>query len=469
LSVSALVILNVSHNAIPYISKFYFCGLSKLKYLYLENNPLDVIGSHGFYGLHSLATLNLSNMAITEIQACSFDSLLEMETLDLSHNNITSITSDLFCAHTQLLYLDLRGNPIAMIAKKAFIHLTKHVHIESDTPGLCCQVPDTIKICSDTRKTYFASCTNLLGHYTQQYFIWIISLMVIVENVLSIYIINRNTFHKYTSKEHVLIHLFHRQVLSVSDLLMGFYLILISIIDIFYRGDYFLMLKWRHGIFCQMLGVLCLFSFELSLFMVLILSCEQFCAICLSMRDIRMNKVSSITCVSLGVCLSILISVMPVIVLSLSSTPLDNSLCLLMLSLKYQSTAIIIIYYMYNSAIAILTILFYTCIAFFVIRAKIQSKRLGQQRRNTQTVRAVVRLVVLALTNVSTWVVLATLGLYQWYSLGLSHHTLAWVVIIALPCNAVFNPIIGTFTTKLFLDRVTCKTGSHIKTNKTHV
>ena len=85
---------------------------------------------------------------------------------------------------------------------------------------------------------------------------------------------------KQTKTNRNIVQTFLLRNLAMSDLLMGVYMLLIALADIYF-GEYFPMQaeKWRSGITCRIAGTLGILSSEASVFFVTLISTDRFMSI----------------------------------------------------------------------------------------------------------------------------------------------------------------------------------------------
>ena len=118
----------------------------------------------------------------------------------------------------------------------------------------------------------FSSCHDLLKDYALRVFMWILGLSALLGNlfVIGVRVFKKLTVETNLIQSRLITHL------AVSDLLMGWYMIIIASADAYYRGDYALHADtWRAGAMCRFAGFLSAFSSEVSVFIIMLISIDR--------------------------------------------------------------------------------------------------------------------------------------------------------------------------------------------------
>ncbi|KAM5238842.1 toll-like receptor 5 [Ctenodactylus gundi] len=112
LAESSVVILDLSHGSIFFLSSRLFGTLQDLKVLNLAYNNINTLAGDVFYGLNSLQVLNLSFNLLGELYNPSFQGLPNVSYIDLQRNHIGIIQDQTFKLLGKLSTLDLRDNAL---------------------------------------------------------------------------------------------------------------------------------------------------------------------------------------------------------------------------------------------------------------------------------------------------------------------------------------------------------------------
>ena len=319
-AVVKLEMVNVSLSA---IIQYYFQGLISVKILSLQDNNIYRTERYAFHGLFSLPELDLSHQMLSNIAPCSFKGLKVLKSLNLSYNLISALNKNTLCGLPNLILLDLKGNDIYFVDPLSFTVVSNLQILDSNTQGICCY--KDFQQCSPKFDDDFASCISILSEKALQVFVWGLAVFVIIDNLdaLSTLIL----FKSDQSKKRM-IHTFYQIHLTLSDLIMGCYFLLLAIFNIIYEGDYVQVASlWKKGLPCKSLAFISLFSFQMTMYMTLILSVERFIALGLPMNTMFSRLRLARLVILMGWILSAGIATFPFVLLLTFITLSSTMLC----------------------------------------------------------------------------------------------------------------------------------------------
>ena len=117
-----LYVLNLTDNAIWWLTSEHFLGLGRLQRLFLNRNKLELIESNLFYRyLTGLQTLDLSRNKIATLSPNAINDLRNLVSLHLSDNMLTSIETIHFLGLEKLRNLNIDGNEIENLTIANFV------------------------------------------------------------------------------------------------------------------------------------------------------------------------------------------------------------------------------------------------------------------------------------------------------------------------------------------------------------
>ena len=284
--------LYMDNNMLKEIHPTVLGELTSLEVLYLSNNPLYHLHPDTFQNLSSLDFLKLHNISLTFLPEDIFLALHQLRHLDLSANNLQELRFHPFEVCTFLTTLNLTQNPLQWISKDSFIGLNVSTRVFVDNPASCCFVSKA-NCTPNSSKSPFLTCGRLLPYNVLRVGIWTISVLAIVNNVLGILVMCKQ--RKQANKIQFLLI----TNLSVSDLLMGVYLISLLSADLYYT-DYFPSHSraWRNSALCKIVGSLSTLSSEASVFFITMISIDRAIAINFPFRTHRGGTKSTCIIVS---------------------------------------------------------------------------------------------------------------------------------------------------------------------------
>ena len=315
--------LNLNHNRISTITQQVFQNLTELRYIFLECNRISRIHPQLFHiRFNQLYWLQLDHNDITDIHPNQFEFVYGLYYLDLSHNNLVNfalasnvsliflrylslsnnklgvLPYTVFQDTLSLIYLDLSRNRINMVnamilnannsrnlidiidlrqnnlyslntdSFSSFPFLTV---VLVDNEATCCFI--TGVICSATiPRSQFLTCGRLLPNLSQRVIMWIVGLFALLSNLGVL-------LYRYRSKEKGnKVQLLLISNLSISDFIMGVYMVIISSADLYYK-QMFPSELWRLSFVCKFAGTLSVLSSEASVLFVTLISLDRFLGI----------------------------------------------------------------------------------------------------------------------------------------------------------------------------------------------
>ncbi|GFR80212.1 G-protein coupled receptor GRL101-like, partial [Elysia marginata] len=221
--------LDLSHNEVVSLRNFSLVHrMRKLKELNLShNNKFIDVGGITFMVLRQLKVVDLSFTAIDRIYKYSFDLSNDLETLSLKQTRITKLN---FYFPKQLQYLNIEQTIIEAVDKGIFKDIQKPMReISSSSYKVCCpQVLGTRipgRVCHFPKESV-SSCTDLISERSLRVMLWLIGLSNLVGNVVTL-------IYRLTWDRKLLLKPYGLFVtnLGVCDVLMGCYLIAITVAD----------------------------------------------------------------------------------------------------------------------------------------------------------------------------------------------------------------------------------------------
>uniref|UniRef100_A0A1A9X1V3 G-protein coupled receptors family 1 profile domain-containing protein n=1 Tax=Glossina brevipalpis TaxID=37001 RepID=A0A1A9X1V3_9MUSC len=237
-----LLELNLNDNLITHIHPKAFCGLRNIRDIRLVGNPLKHLSSHTF----------LTNQYL--------------EALSLGYTPLQINGS--FLWRLNISYLNLTGIPFGSIDFEAINAMKNLKYIIYDRFYYCSMTPN-VRMCrpiSDGVSTF----RDLLSKPILRYSVWIMAFFTITGNIMVLW--GRFIYRD----ENVAVTMVIRN-LALADLLMGFYLLIIGMLDYRYRNEYHrVALDWITSWHCVAMGVLAVSSSEVSMFILAFMSLERF-------------------------------------------------------------------------------------------------------------------------------------------------------------------------------------------------
>ncbi|XP_054275996.1 G-protein coupled receptor GRL101-like [Macrosteles quadrilineatus] len=441
-----LSVLDLHDNLITYLSNGSFYGLASLKALHLQGNKLQAIQAYAFYGLYSIISLDLQGQEIHSIEPEAFIGLHSLAGLDLSHNKITLLSHGTLRGMPSLLFLNLSENWIKEIEPNVFRSVPLLDKLVTDEFRFCCLARNTSSVCLPPPDE-FSSCEDLMSNLVLRLCVWLLAGVATVGNVL---VIVWRTRYSHCNQ----VHSFLITNLALGDLIMGCYLLLIALVDWYYRGVYFIHdSTWRSSKLCALAGFLSTFSSELSVFTLTVITLDRFLVIIFPFRVRRLEMARTRRLMALGWSMAAVLSALPLshipyfhnfygrsgVCLALHITPDKPSgweySVFVFLFLNLASFSVIAVGYLW-----------------MFVAARTTQLAVARDRRSTESAMAW-RMTLLVATDAACWVPIIGLGLASLAGFTMPPQVFAWVAVFVLPLNAAINPVLYTISTAPFLSQ----------------
>lgn len=263
-----------------------FHNLTVLQELRLNLPFLKYADSGSFFGMSELQILYITNTKLKFLHSSIFTPLAKLQILNLTSNMLTTLSGELLNPLAELKSIDCRGNPI-ILKELIFTNNERLFYIYSDTYSLCCVKPDSV-----TTENCFApqfdvsSCEDLVENLGLSICLWIFGILALFGN--SAVLIYRAFMKGELTKDSYTISV---TCLSISDFLMGIYMVGIAFADANFRGEYvWREYEWRKSIICQILGMLSLISSEASVCFIAVITIDRYLLVKYPFREIKISR-----------------------------------------------------------------------------------------------------------------------------------------------------------------------------------
>ena len=498
-----LSLLYYANNMLRHVNADVLTELKGLKTLALSNNVLDEIPPGTLGAIINLVVLALDNNQIVFLHGDTFENQSRLMWLDMSHNRLHRLSDGLFQNLVMLSHLGIAGNELSQLYSRVFqncvnlvtLNLTQNnlqwittevfndlnesTLVYVDQYATCCFV--TAAECKySTFGSEFLTCKRLLPYSVLRTGIWIVSLATLLGNILVLYT-RCKTIEQRNKVQFVLI-----TNLSISDLLMGIYLMVLLFADLHFT-DYFPSHSesWRSSILCKTVGALSVLSSEASVFFITLISIDRFLGIRYPFSRHRLGTKSakiavsliwmlaffiSLTCLILGeidtdlypiseICVGLPISrrtMYETNVTSAMQTSYLSSIRVMKIATEIKHEVAGSKAGMYFS-IAIFTglnllcfLVVGTCYLLIFISVRQSAKRSSRSIDTNEEIRMAKKMSLIVLTDFCCWVPLGVMSiLVQSGAVTIDPVGYAWIATFILPFNSSINPFLYTFASKI--------------------
>ncbi|CAG2192076.1 unnamed protein product [Mytilus edulis] len=440
-----LLHLDLSYNKLKVLQSYTFYGLTKLVTLNLKGNlMLGFIKPNAFMALPNVKDLELSGTRIKTLFNGTFIGLENLETFNITGNGLTTVEENVFDGLVSLLTIDLTQNDVTKVSPDIFSRLSHLTKMKTDSYIFCCLKPESVSAENCFPKMdEFSSCSNLMRNDVLRVCLWTIAINALIGNIgVIIYrIINEQTLLFKANWLFIM-------NLGVSDMLMGVYLGIIAVADMYYSGNYILHdREWRDSFVCKFAGIIAAISCEASVCFVMLTTFDCYLMVKFPFGGWRITykiaKVSTLVCWLFVV----IIAVVPILETTYFSNMFYSrtAVCLALPFSRQKVSG-----WEYSTAIFV----FFNSIAFIVIAwcqlsiynvAK-SSNRI-MTKRTKQDITLARRLFLIVLTDFLCWFPVGIMGILAMAGQVFPSEVYSWVAVFVMPLNAALNPFLYTFST----------------------
>ena len=475
-----LIELHLSYNNLSELHASIFQNVSDLVILFLDHNNFVNLNTNLFANFKHLEALSIATNQITTLQRGVFQDMHALRFLNLSRNMLQGFSSETFENSVMMTTLDLTHNPLLWVNQKVFDPLTTLTTIYVDDFATCCFI-QFAKCSFESPPSPFISCKRLLPYFILRVVIWVIGIATVFGNIFVLF--SRSKDRRRGTVQYLL-----TKNLSMSDLLMGIYMMILLSVDMYYK-DFFPSHSepWRHSILCRVAGALSLLSSEASVFFITLISIDRYMGVTFPFAVIRLRKTSAKIVVALLWFIALLLCIASVLIPIVNSALYDVSEICVGLPISRRNSYILETKSfnlntssfevgldigtaveakftdskssMYFS-IAIFTVLNLCCflvvafcyLSIFII-AKQTSRQAGRSTTVNDELKMAFKMAGIVFSDFCCWMVVVVLSiLVQSGAVTIQPVAYSWIATFVLPINACINPFLYTLAS-MILDR----------------
>ncbi|XP_045926773.1 lutropin-choriogonadotropic hormone receptor-like isoform X1 [Micropterus dolomieu] len=281
----------------------------------------------------------------------------------------------------------------------------------------------------------FNPCEDLLGFPVLRCLTWIITVFAVAGN-LAVLVILLISHHKLTISRFLMCNL------AFADLCMGLYLMLIAFMDYYSRHKYYNhATDWQTGHGCGIAGFLTVFSSELSVYTLTVISLERWHTITNAMhvnKRLRMQHVTAMMGAGWG--LSLLVSLLPLVGVSSYS---KVSICLPM-DIDTPASQVYVVAVLIFNVVAFLVV----CYCYICIFLSVHNPEHSTHHGDTKIAKRMAVLIFtdfLCMAPISFFAISAALRMPL---ITVSNSKI--LLILFYPINSLCNPFLYTLFTRAF-------------------
>nr|XP_006819774.1 PREDICTED: G-protein coupled receptor GRL101-like [Saccoglossus kowalevskii] len=440
--------LKLGHNnfgSISDLSNYTFAGFERFLSLHLTGNQLIEIEPYAFNGTTSLTTLSLQGQSLQWLHMNAFIGLDSLRVLNLSHNHLRFIDNGVFNGLHEIMTIDLTFNDLLQVESKVFYGLMKLENLLTDEYRFCC-LARFVPNCSPPPNE-FSSCEDLMSNVVLGVSIWLLGTVAFVGNLLVI-------CWRLRDKRDNKVHSFLITNLAVGDMCMGIYLLIIAVVDAYYRGEYIAHDNmWRRSTLCKAAGFLSAFSSELSVFTLTVITLDRLVCIVFPFRFKRLQFHGACRVMAAVWLAVFFLSAIPLLGIHYFGNYYGRSGVCLALHItpdKPKGWEYSVFVFLVLNLVNFLAIML-SYVAMFVVATRTQQ---AVRNRDMKTENAMAkRVTLIVMSDFCCWVPIILLGFASLGGAVIPPRVYAWVAVFVLPLNSAINPLLYTISTPTFMKR----------------
>ncbi|XP_066905873.1 lutropin-choriogonadotropic hormone receptor isoform X2 [Halyomorpha halys] len=288
----------------------------------------------------------------------------------------------------------------------------------------CTPVPDA-----------FNPCEDLMGNWGLRVAVWFVAIAALLGNTAVLLVLLSSRFRMTVPK-------FLMCNLALADLCMGVYLLMIAVMDAKSIGDYFnYAIDWQSGNGCRIAGFLTVFSSELSILTLTVITCERWYTITYAIHMNKRLKLSTaMKIMAAGWLYAILMAALPLVGVS---GYFKTSICL-----PLEKSASIDMAYL-TTLLAFNGIAFWViCLCYGKMYCSIRRGREAGAALYSSDMTVAKRMALLVFTDFACWAPIAFFGLTALVDYPLINVTNTKILLVFFyPLNSCANPYLYALLT----------------------
>ncbi|XP_022166335.1 lutropin-choriogonadotropic hormone receptor-like isoform X2 [Myzus persicae] len=391
--------LLLEYNKIHVVENWAFNG-SEISKLSLRGNYLDFLSEHSFDGILNLRTLDLSHSSMKVLPTSGLKSL---EVLRIENApSMTVIPSVYLFGNLKEAHLTYSFHCCSFQFPAKHDYSTYEFHKEGfETPSECVQAKKNnvhlnlvsndfmengyIDYANDSEEEFFNEpamtnstqdiicgnitppttrsdvqcwpqpdalnpCEDIMGFFWLRVSVWLVGSAALLANVVVLMVVFRKDFNHSVPR-------FLMSNLAFADFCTAIYLLLLAYEDLVSSEKYFnYAYSWQNGVGCKIGGFLTVFSSQLSVFALCLLTIERWYSIRKALYTNKMTFASTVRIMAFGWVYSIVMATMPLLGISSYSTtsiclPMDTArasgMCYVFTLLAFGAAAFVLMLFCY--------------------------------------------------------------------------------------------------------------------------
>lgn len=297
----------------------------------------------------------------------------------------------------------------------------------------------------------FNPCKNLLGDSDGLHVaIWLVTIFTFMGNGIVFFVfVGYSVIIRRTSQDLFTIHFLYFN-LAMADLLMGFYLFIIAVVDADTKDEFFLIdIAWRTGHGCEFAGFCAITSTAVSVYVLLVITLERtYTIVGVFKHKQKLTHLQVYIIMAVGWIFGMFVAMLPLVGVSDYNTV---AICLPFNVQGKEDLAYVVLLLLVTGIVFVIIAVCYTIIFQQICK---NNKLSPVQVTNPRTADAKIsiRIFVLVFTNFVCWFPIALIGLTAAFGKSLVHDLefARWAVVFIFPINSCLNPFLYSLTSRTF-------------------
>ncbi|EDV19917.1 uncharacterized protein TRIADDRAFT_61684 [Trichoplax adhaerens] len=314
---------------------------------------------------------------------------------------------------------------------------------------LCCYVGRSVTICQPLPDQFsLSTCSDILSHGVLRVFIWLIGVLSIIGNIVSIIWHTNGKNKDYIIVRSLIINL------STADLLMGIYLTTIASANIYFSGVYAEYHEvWLRSTVCSICSFLVSISTFVSTLVIFLITLDRYLYLVYPFQNYRLSYRQIFNIFLIVWAISAVFTGLPIIY-GFNQTPNNrlhsvNGACLP----GNISNPYLLLWLLCYCGVTFLAWAIISIMYSGIIITLAKSRREANVQISRLDKIIVAKMITIVATDLICWLPFYAILIIGLINSELDTHVLPFIAVLSLPLNSCINPIIYTMFTQTFLDR----------------
>uniref|UniRef100_A0A4W3GP80 Luteinizing hormone/choriogonadotropin receptor n=1 Tax=Callorhinchus milii TaxID=7868 RepID=A0A4W3GP80_CALMI len=281
----------------------------------------------------------------------------------------------------------------------------------------------------------FNPCEDIMGYDILRVLIWFINILAIVGNLI-VFVVLVISQNKLTVQRFLMCNL------AFADLCMGLYLLLIAAVDMNTKSQYYnYAIDWQTGAGCASAGFFTVFSSELSVYTLTMITFERWHTITHAMQlDRKLQLRHAVVIMCGGWVFALILAVLPLVGIS---SYMKVSICLPM-DVESLVSQIYVILILVLNVIAFVVI----CVCYVKIYLAVQNPDFVSKGSDTRIAKRMAVLIFTDFTCMAPISFFAISAAFKWPLITVTNAKI--LLVLFYPLNSCANPFLYAIFTKAF-------------------